>query len=145
VPDQGVDGLIMAKDSKANGAAGNNQNRDSDLNERRERLSKALEGQRKQEAAHQPKQSGATGYAQALKVGSEFVGGVLVGVALGWGLDSVAGTSPWGLIIFLMLGFAAGVLNVIRGSGSMNTSGNSADTEQERRSAGTEKADRSED
>jgi len=135
----------MAKDSKANGAAGNDKNRDSDLNERRERLSRALEGQRTKEAAHQPEQSGATGYAQALKLGSEFVAGVLVGVALGWGLDSVAGTSPWGLIVFLMLGFAAGVLNVIRSSGSMTTSDESAGKEHERRSAGTEKADRSED
>ena len=117
----------MAKDSKADGTAGNDQNRDSDLNDRRERLSRALDGQRRQEAEHKPKQSGATGYGQALKLGSEFVAGVLVGVALGWGLDSVAGTSPWGLIVFLMVGFAAGVLNVIRSSGSMNMSGESSD------------------
>ena len=34
--------------------------------------------------------------------------------ALGWGLDRLAGTSPWGLIGFLLLGFCAGVLNVVR-------------------------------
>ena len=29
----------------------------------------------------------------------------------------MAGTSPWGLIIFLLLGFVAGVLNVLRSAG----------------------------
>ena len=31
--------------------------------------------------------------------------------------DKVLGTSPFGLIVFLMLGFAAGVLNVLRTQG----------------------------
>lgn len=48
---------------------------------------------------------------------SEFVAGVLVGAGLGYLLDQFAGTSPWGLIVFLMLGFAAGVLNVLRAAG----------------------------
>ena len=119
----------MADNDKANEGAQVGQNRDSDLNERRERLSRALEGQRGEEAARQPKQSQSSGYGQALKLGSEFIAGVLVGVALGWGFDSVAGTSPWGLIVFLMLGFAAGVMNVIRSSGSMKTSDGNSDTE----------------
>jgi ATP synthase protein I len=42
---------------------------------------------------------------------------VAVGAGLGWLLDSVAGTSPWGLIVLLLLGFAAGVLNVLRSAG----------------------------
>jgi hypothetical protein len=36
---------------------------------------------------------------------------------IGWLIDKVAGTGPWGLIIFLMLGFAAGILNVLRSAG----------------------------
>jgi len=32
-------------------------------------------------------------------------------------VDRLAGTSPWGLIIFLLLGFCAGVLNVLRSAG----------------------------
>jgi hypothetical protein len=32
-------------------------------------------------------------------------------------LDRWLGISPWGLIIFLLLGFAAGVLNVMRAAG----------------------------
>jgi ATP synthase protein I len=41
----------------------------------------------------------------------------VVGVGLGWFLDRVAGTSPWGLIVGLLLGFGAGVLNVLRSAG----------------------------
>jgi ATP synthase protein I len=32
-------------------------------------------------------------------------------------LDRFLSTSPWGLIVFLLLGFAAGVLNVMRTAG----------------------------
>jgi ATP synthase protein I len=45
------------------------------------------------------------------------VAGVLVGAAIGWLLDRLLGISPWGLIVFLLLGFVAGVLNVMRSAG----------------------------
>jgi ATP synthase protein I len=45
------------------------------------------------------------------------VAGVLVGGGIGWGLDRLLGISPWGLIVFLLLGFTAGVLNVMRSAG----------------------------
>lgn len=57
------------------------------------------------------------GMALALKLGADFVAGVLVGAALGWGFDRLFGTSPWGLTAFLLLGFAAGVLSVMRSAG----------------------------
>jgi ATP synthase protein I len=60
-----------------------------------------------------------TGVGNALKLSSEFIAAVIVGVGLGWFLDRLAGTSPWGLIVFLLLGFAAGVVNVLRSSGQM--------------------------
>lgn len=57
------------------------------------------------------------GYGQALKLSSEFIAGIVVGVGIGWMIDRLAGTSPWGLIVFLLLGFCAGVLNVLRSAG----------------------------
>jgi ATP synthase protein I len=45
------------------------------------------------------------------------VAGVLVGALIGWLLDRWLGISPWGMIVFLLLGFAAGVLNVVRAAG----------------------------
>src|ERR1700733_13354922 len=58
--------------------------------------------------------------ASAMAIGfrpsSELVAGVVVGALLGWGFDRLRSTSPFGLIVFVVLGFVAGVLNVIRSS-----------------------------
>ena len=59
----------------------------------------------------------ASGVAQAMKLSSEFIAGVLVGAGLGWLADRFLGTSPWGIIILLLLGFCAGTLNIMRSTG----------------------------
>ena len=88
------------------------------LSERRAQLNRKLDGIRavEEKAARKP-QSSSSGYAQAMKLSSEFIAGVLVGAGIGWVLDQWFGTSPLGLIVFLLLGFAAGVLNVLRSAG----------------------------
>ena len=58
-----------------------------------------------------------SGFARGFRLSTELVAGVLFGAALGWLLDRWLGISPWGLIVFLLLGFAAGVLNVMRTAG----------------------------
>lgn len=65
-------------------------------------------------------QARASAMAIGLRLSSELVAGVLVGAALGWGFDRLLSTSPWGLIVFLLLGFTAGVLNVMRSAGVMS-------------------------
>lgn len=57
---------------------------------------------------------------RGFRLASEFVAAIVVGAALGWGVDRIFGISPWGLIVLLLLGFAAGVLNVIRASAELN-------------------------
>jgi ATP synthase protein I len=64
-------------------------------------------------------QAKASAMAVGLRLSSELVAGVLVGAALGWGFDRLLSTSPWGLIVFLLLGFTAGVINVMRAAGVM--------------------------
>ena len=64
-------------------------------------------------------QARASAMAVGLRLSSELVAGVLVGAGLGWGFDRLLSTSPWGLIVFLLLGFVAGVLNVMRTAGVM--------------------------
>jgi ATP synthase protein I len=96
---------------------------DAELARRLDRLSRNLEDERRERAQDErPPKSDSAGYALAFRLASEFVAGVLVGAALGWGLDRVAGTSPWGLIGLLLLGFCAGVVNVVRAAGGMTTS-----------------------
>ena len=54
-----------------------------------------------------------------MRLSTEFIAGVLAGGILGWMFDHYLGTKPWGLIVLLMLGFATGVYNVMRVSGSL--------------------------
>ena len=95
---------------------------DADLAQRLDRLGRDLAVEKAERAAaERPQRSDGAGMAMAFRLASEFVAGILVGAALGWGLDYVAGTSPWGLIVLLLLGFAAGVLNVVRAAGRMTS------------------------
>lgn len=113
---------MAARDGKAEQAKGAS---DAELARRLERLSHDLDVENQERAeAERPRKSDGASYGLAFRLASEFVAGVLVGAALGWGLDHVAGTSPWGLIGFLLLGFCAGVVNVVRASGGMASSAN---------------------
>ena len=65
----------------------------------------------------------ASAFARGMRLSAELVGGVVVGFILGWLFDRFLGTSPWGLIVLVLLGFAAGVLNVMRSAGIVATPG----------------------
>ena len=59
----------------------------------------------------------ASAMARGFRLSSELIAGVVVGAVIGWGFDRLLSTSPWGLIVFFLLGFAAGVVNVMRSAG----------------------------
>ena len=50
----------------------------------------------------------------AIKIGVDIVAAIIVGVGVGLLLDNWLGTKPWLLIVFFVLGAAAGMLNVFR-------------------------------
>lgn len=56
----------------------------------------------------------------ALRYGGEFGAAVIVGALLGYGADYFLHTAPWGIVIGMGLGFAAGVVNVVRVARSYN-------------------------
>jgi ATP synthase protein I len=100
---------------------GGGEEEDRVLRARLEKLSGALEAQRKtsqprRDAGAGDQSSNGSGSAMALglRAGSEFVAAVVVGGFIGWQLDAWLGTMPGFLIAFFFLGVAAGVLNVIR-------------------------------
>ena len=62
----------------------------------------------------------ASGMAVGFRLSSELVAGVVVGAVLGWACDRFLSTKPWGLIVFVLLGFVAGVINVMRAAGVLS-------------------------
>lgn len=62
----------------------------------------------------------ASGASRGYRLAAEFVAAIIVGAGLGYGIDSLAGTRPWAMVGFLLVGFAAGVLNMVRATKEMN-------------------------
>jgi ATP synthase protein I len=55
-----------------------------------------------------------SGLAFALRLGTEFTSGILVGLLMGYAIDHVFETQPWGLVVMVVLGATAGILNIFR-------------------------------
>ncbi|HJQ58380.1 MAG TPA: AtpZ/AtpI family protein [Vineibacter sp.] len=60
-----------------------------------------------------------SGFGLAMRIGTELVAAVAVGVGLGYVLDLWLGTKPWLMVVFFFLGSAAGMLNVYRATAYM--------------------------
>jgi ATP synthase protein I len=71
----------------------------------------------KAKRAHDPKPRADEHYSQAnlaWRMVIELVAGLMIGFVIGYGLDTLLGTMPIFLMIFTMLGFAAGVQTMVR-------------------------------
>ena len=55
-----------------------------------------------------------SGLSLAFRIGTELVAALIVGVGIGLLLDNWLDTKPWFLLLFFLLGSAAGILNVFR-------------------------------
>jgi len=93
-----------------------------DLRKRLERLSGAIESkvsaaaESERKDAEQSAIGGSTGKAMGLgfRMLADLIAGVLVGLLIGWQLDLWSGLSPLFLILFLMLGVAAGFWSMMK-------------------------------
>jgi ATP synthase protein I len=96
---------------------------DGDLSGRLERLGTQLDAKRPPAPPSKSPDEARSGQTSAIglafRLSAEFVAGVLAGGLLGWLVDRLVGTAPWGLITCLILGFAAGMLNLLRASGAV--------------------------
>jgi ATP synthase protein I len=70
----------------------------------------------RREAARPAPTARGAAYGQAFRIAAELIAGLVFGGVLGWFLDRQFNTMPLMLVLFVMLGFAAGLLNVIRGA-----------------------------
>jgi ATP synthase protein I len=90
-----------------------------DLEQRLDRARRAQE----RNAGGPPAESGPSVSRSALglafRIGLELVVAVLVGTAIGWGLDRWLGTRPGLTILFFFLGVGAGMVNVWRAVAGM--------------------------
>jgi ATP synthase protein I len=109
----------MARDTGEDSKNGNRSAEEAALSARLQHLGDRLAQQKvshKVEAGSGPR-SDPSALARGFRLSTELVAGVLVGAFIGWALDRWLGISPWGMIVFLLLGFAAGVINVMRAAG----------------------------
>lgn len=93
-----------------------NSNQRDQLEDRLKSLESKLQEQKVRREASEPK-SDNVNFSNAIRLSTEFVVAILVGVGIGWTIDRFFGTAPWAMIIFLPLGFVAGVRNIMRASG----------------------------
>ncbi len=67
------------------------------------------------EASRQGRSDKGAAMSRALRISTELIGGIVVGGAIGYGLDRWLGNEkPYLFILFFMIGACAGILNVVR-------------------------------
>lgn len=77
-------------------------------------------------AAQEPQKAAQSDYAKAghgWRMVIELVVGVIMGFGIGYGLDSLFGTLPIFLVLFIMLGFAAGMRVMLQTARELNNEG----------------------
>ena len=113
---------MNGNDARDGRETGSRATADSDLSARLRQLETQLDRKRDtapdRDERPEPSSSGPSAIGRAFRLSTEFMAGIIAGGGLGWLLDRWLGTSPWGLIVFLMLGFAAGTFNVVRAAGA---------------------------
>jgi ATP synthase protein I len=93
----------------------------SDIKKRLDQLGGKIDRVQDRERANAPQDNAARGKAMsfAFRMATELVAGVFVGALFGYGLDSLLGTAPILLIVFLLLGVAAALFNSVRAAQNM--------------------------
>jgi len=105
----------MAKDPRETGPT-HRSPEEVDLDARRRALGSQIDALTRRTESETKARSAVdtSGFGRGFRYSADFVSGVVAGVLIGWLIDHFVGTKPWGLIIFIGLGFVAGVTNILR-------------------------------
>jgi len=98
-----------------------NNSQDLDL------LSKKLETAKARQADEEPEKVNNSAMGIAMKIGLEFAVAIAVVTYLGYLMDQWLDIAPAGLIVGVLLGFAAGLRNVMRVAKEMQETANAED------------------
>lgn len=82
------------------------------IEETREETIKRLNAQAdslKARATPEPPQYGGAAAGYGYRIMAEMIGGVFVGLGMGWGFDLLVGSMPWGIIVGTLLGFGVSI------------------------------------
>ena len=70
------------------------------------------------------------GLSQAVRIGTDLLAALIVGGGLGWAVDTyLLGSTPWGLVVGLIFGVAAGIRNAYRSAQRWQNSSSSSDNQ----------------
>ena len=89
---------------------------DDDLSER---IRKARETHNRRTGQDRPAR-GQSALGKGLYLGVNLVVATMIGLGIGLAIDKAANTGPWGVLIFLALGIAAGFRNIVSAALEMN-------------------------
>ena len=95
----------------------NRPSKSSDLDELGARLNAV---KAKHKSPEPDKKTDGTMLGVAWRMSTELVVSVVVGLGLGYGIDTFFGSKPWGMLIGLCFGFAAGIMAVLRASKTLD-------------------------
>ena len=117
----------MADPTGRNGEEGKpTSSGDADLSARLKsldaRLDKVAVDRKETTVSHTRSKSDSRALGLAFRLSAEFVSGVAAGGIVGWIVDRLFGIAPWGLIVCIILGFCAGMLNLMRAAGVVKPS-----------------------
>lgn len=98
------------------------QQKQSSFDELDARIRAARERETEEAGRNNERRNPSQGIGLGMRLSVEFVAGVAVGVGLGYFLDRLIGTAPWLMVLFLLLGGAAGVANAYRAAKGMDAS-----------------------
>ncbi len=96
------------------------RDKDGSLDDLSARL-KAAQARRDDEGRETASRKRGGDFGPAVRVGVDLVSGIVVGVLIGLALDKWLGTGPWLMLVFFILGSAAGITNVMRSARKMES------------------------